>query len=387
MPVPASVFAVDSSSGNVGRTASSILAPVSRRAPTSATSATQARVAATPRYIFRLTTISGGRSVIWSGSRSSGERPGEDAPDVLAVARAHPKTVAAVVLAEEGAREAQVEGLTDRRPVVDEALVHRHGEGHDRAGCRVLVTQVVLDVPVVGVGEHLVEHRLDGLDGSVQADEVPEVRVEAARLVVNFLQECDRAVARADVRVLVHLEGDLLTVLLCVLCELTDQGRGLCPDLRVVGVLVAVCEPEPQRLLLRWGEVLEETEADHLHAEIGGDVQESVTVGEVLDTALGVQDAAAGGGDRGDRQADVGEHVFELGEPSCLEVGDAHPRVGGVDLGEAQAPRLAQVPGPLLGRGVLDGADRASLFPKASIAQAIGQFSAVYVMSTSFNVV
>jgi hypothetical protein len=28
-----------------------------------------------------------------------------------------------------------------------------------------------------------------------------------------------------------------------------------------------------------------------------------------------------------------------------------------------------------------------SLFPKASIAQAIGQFSAVYVMSTSFNVV
>src|SRR5665811_698707 len=288
MPVPASVFAVDSSSGKVGRTASSILAPVSRRAPTSATSATQARVAATPRYIFRLTTISGGRSVIWSGSRSSGERPGEDAPDVLAVARAHPKTVAAVVLAEEGAREAQVEGLTDRRPVVDEALVHRHGEGHDRAGCRVLVTQVVLDVPVVGVGQHLVEHRLDGLDGPVQADEVTEVRVEAARLVANFLQECDGAVARADVRVLVHFEGDLLTVLLGVLGELTDEGRGLCPDLRVVGVLVAVCEPEPQRLLLRWGEVLEETEADHLHAEIGGDVQESVTVGEVLVTVLGV---------------------------------------------------------------------------------------------------
>src|SRR5665647_755729 len=288
MPVPASIFAVDSSSGNVGRTASSIFAPASRRAPTSARSATQARVAATPRYIFRLTTMSGGRSDIRAGSRSSGERTGEDAPDVLAVARAHPKTVAAVVLAEEGAREAQVEGLTDRRPVVDEALVHRHGEGHDRAGCRVLVTQVVLDVPVVGVGEHLVEHRLDGLDGSVQADEVPEVRVEAARLVVNLLQECDRAVARADVRVLVHLEGDLLTVLLCVLCELTDQGRGLCPDLRVVGVLVAVDEPEPQRLLLRWGEVLEETEADHLHAEIGGDVQESVTVGEVLVTVLGV---------------------------------------------------------------------------------------------------
>src|SRR5665647_1928240 len=63
MPVPASVFAVDSSSGNVGRTASSILAPASRRAPTPARSATQARVAATPRYIFRLTTMSGGASV------------------------------------------------------------------------------------------------------------------------------------------------------------------------------------------------------------------------------------------------------------------------------------------------------------------------------------
>src|SRR5659263_574354 len=187
MPVPASIFAVDSSSGNVGRTASSILAPASRHAPTSARLATQARVAATPRYIFRLTTISGGRSDIRGGSRSSGERTGEDAPNVLAVARAHPETVAAVVLAEEGTREAQVESLTDRRPVVDEALVHRHGESHDRAGCRVLVTQVVLDVPVVGVGQHLVEHRLNRLDGPMQADEVTEVRVEAARLVANFL--------------------------------------------------------------------------------------------------------------------------------------------------------------------------------------------------------
>src|SRR5450756_1358356 len=223
MPVSASIFAVDSSSGKVGRTASSMLAPGSMRAPTSATSATQARVAATPRYIFRLTTISGGSSVIWSGSRSSGECAGEDAPDVLAVSRAHPEPVAAVVLGEERTRVAQVEGLADSRPVVDEALVHRHGEGHDRAGCRVLVTQVVLDVPVVGVGQHLVEHRLDGLDGPMQADEVPEVRVEAARLVANFLQKRDRAVARADVRVLIHLEGDLLTVLLGVLGELTDE--------------------------------------------------------------------------------------------------------------------------------------------------------------------
>src|ERR1035437_5836518 len=143
MPVPANVFAVDSSSGKVGRTASSILAPVSRCAPTSATSATQARVSATPRYIFRLTTMSGGRSNILTGSPSSGERTGEDVADVCAVARAHPKTVAAVVLAEESTREAQVEGLMDRRPVVDEALVHRHGEGHDRAGRRVLVTKVV----------------------------------------------------------------------------------------------------------------------------------------------------------------------------------------------------------------------------------------------------
>src|ERR1019366_1602288 len=92
MPVPPSIFAVDSSSGKVGRTASSMLAPGSRRAPTSATSATQARVAATPRYIFRLTTISGGSTVILLASRSSGECAGEDPPDVLAVVRAHPAT-------------------------------------------------------------------------------------------------------------------------------------------------------------------------------------------------------------------------------------------------------------------------------------------------------
>src|SRR4029453_17550884 len=91
------------------------------------------------------------------------DQAGEDVSDVSAVLADYRDGVAAVVLAQEGSPKAEAEGLADRGAVVDQAEVHRHREGHHQAGLWVLVAQVVLDMPVVGVRKQLVEHVLDWL--------------------------------------------------------------------------------------------------------------------------------------------------------------------------------------------------------------------------------
>jgi len=61
---------------------------------------------------------------------------------------------------------------------------------------------------------------------------IAEVRVQAAGLVPDLLEELDRAVTRADIGVLVHLQADLLTVAGRVLGQFTDQRCGAAARLR-----------------------------------------------------------------------------------------------------------------------------------------------------------
>src|SRR5919112_2920922 len=70
------------------------------------------------------------------------DQGGEDVSDVRTVPSDHRDGVAAVVLAEEGTAEAQVERLADRGPVVDQAELHWHREGHHLAGLLILIAQV-----------------------------------------------------------------------------------------------------------------------------------------------------------------------------------------------------------------------------------------------------
>src|SRR3954447_18122842 len=99
------------------------------------------------------------------------EPGGEELSYVGAIPADHGDGIAAVVLAQECAAEAETEGLVDRRSIVDQTELHGYREGHHLAGRRSLVPRVVLHVPEVGVRQHLVEHVPQGLDRAVQADE------------------------------------------------------------------------------------------------------------------------------------------------------------------------------------------------------------------------
>ncbi len=188
----------------------------------------------------------------------------------------------------------------------------------------------------------------------MQPHEVADVGVQAARRVVDLGEERDRVVAGADVGVLVQLEADLLAVARRVLGELPDPRRRDGPGLGGEVVVPALREPEPQRLLLRRREGLEEAVADQRHAERGGHVEEPVAVREVLLGPLGVHDAAPRRGDRRDGEPGVRQHGGEVGQPGRLQVTDPHPGVGRVHLREPHPRDQAQLAGPLLGIGVLD---------------------------------
>src|SRR5512133_2590393 len=230
-----------------------------------------------------------------SSRPASVDQGGEDVADIGTVLADHGDRVAAVVLAQEGAAEAEVESLADRGAVVDQAEVHRHREGQHLTCRRVLITQIVLDVPVVGVRQHLVEHVWHRLDRAVQPNEVADVRVQAAGLVPDFFEELHCAVAGPAVGVFIHLQGDLLAVAGGVLGELTDQRHGTAARLRRFIVMPTIDQPKPQRALQFFGEPLKEAKADERHAQLRRLVEQPVAVGQVLLAVFGIHHAAARG--------------------------------------------------------------------------------------------
>src|SRR5690606_1251789 len=246
--------------------------------------------------------------------------------DVLAVLGADAEGVAAVVLAAEGPGVPELEGPADDLAVVDDAVLQRDGRAEVRPGGGVLVAEVVLDVPEVRVREDLLEHLHEGGHGPVEPDEVAEVGVEPDGVVVDVADELDGVVGRADVGVLVHLQAELEAVAARMVAELADALDGEGAQGRVV--VVALGEPEPQRLVLRRRGRLHEADVDDRGAELRREVEEPVRVGEVALPVLDVDDAAAGHGDRGDRQPLVLEHLRELGDPLVAQLRERHPGVG-----------------------------------------------------------
>jgi hypothetical protein len=115
---------------------------------------------------------------------------------------------------------------------------------HHLAGRRILVAQVVLHMPVLGVRQDFVEHLLHRLDRTVQTNEVGDIGIQATGVVSNLLEETSQPCRKSGHRCPRHLESDLLAVPRCVLCQPADQRSRPTAHPRRLVVVPAFGQPE-----------------------------------------------------------------------------------------------------------------------------------------------
>src|SRR5690606_18363822 len=230
-------------------------------------------------------------------------------------------------------------------PVVDDPALQRGGHGEVGAGRRVEVAVVVLDVPVVGVGQHRQQQVLPVRDRPVQADQVADVGVDADVGQADLADQADRALRGAEVGVLVHLQGEAESVPGRAFAQGAQAPHGQGPGAFVAGrVGGAGLVPEPQCAALRLGQRPVQADGDHRGAEFGGGVDGAQQVVEVVPGygRVGVDHAAPDGGDRGQAEPVLLEGAGQFGQPAGGQVARAQPAVGEVDVVEALGGDLAE---------------------------------------------
>ncbi len=103
--------------------------------------------------------------------------------------------------------EAHRDGVPERFPVIDHAGLQWRREGREPAPGDVLVAKIVLDVPIIGIRQRLAHEHPPVLHGPVQADQVADVGVQPDVFEPDVLDQAYRRARRAEVGVLVHLQG------------------------------------------------------------------------------------------------------------------------------------------------------------------------------------
>jgi len=223
------------------------------------------------------------------------------------------------------------------------------------SGGRIEIASVVLDVPVVRVRQHLLECLGHRLQGTMQPHQIAQIGVQPASWVIDIGDELHAAVRASQIRVLIHLQGDLDTHGFGMHSEFADAVDRQFVDRWVSRVLVPLRQPEPHGGVLGRRSGLEEAERNYLRAQRHCRIDDPVAISQVLVAAPGIDHRLTGGGDTRNSEPGVGQGLLELVQPLRRKIADSHPYIQRIQFGEAEVGDLLHLRVPFGGIRILNG--------------------------------